>query len=125
MNTVLVEKNAIEEVAKAVSNDQIVAFPTETVFGLGIKFGSYEALNSLYELKHRDRHKAISMMISNPKDIEKYAYVNDQARKIIKSFMPGMVTIILKKREFIDDYLQHLWILLELEFLMINLFYLY
>ena len=104
MNTVLVEKNAIEEVAKLVSDNQVVAFPTETVFGLGIKFGSYEALNSLYELKHRDRHKAISMMINNPKDIEKYAYVNDQARKIIKSFMPGMVTIILKKREFIDDY---------------------
>ena len=73
MNTVLVEKNAIEEVAKLVSNDQIVAFPTETVFGLGIKFGSYEALNALYELKHRDKHKAISMMISDPKDIEKYA----------------------------------------------------
>ena len=90
MNTVLVEKNAIEEVAKLVSDNQVVAFPTETVFGLGIKFGSYEALNSLYELKHRDRHKAISMMISNPKDIEKYAYVNDQARKIIKSFMPGV-----------------------------------
>lgn len=125
MNTVLVEKNAIEEVAKLVSDNQVVAFPTETVFGLGIKFGSYEALNSLYELKHRDRHKAISMMISNPKDIEKYAYVNDQARKIIKSFMPGMVTIILKKENLSMTILQHLWILLELEFLMINLFYLY
>ena len=38
MNTVLVEKNAIEEVAKLVSDNQVVAFPTETVFGLGIKF---------------------------------------------------------------------------------------
>ena len=39
MNTVSVEKNAIEEVAKLVSDSRVVAFPTETVFGLGVKFG--------------------------------------------------------------------------------------
>ncbi len=49
MNTVLVEKNAIEEVAKLVSDNQVVAFPTETVFGLGVKFGHIEALEKLYE----------------------------------------------------------------------------
>lgn len=103
MNTVLVEKDAIEDVASLVEANQVVAFPTETVFGLGVKFGSYEALNELYKLKHRDRQKAISMMISNPQDIEKYAYIDDNAKKIIKAFMPGMITIILKKRLFIDD----------------------
>ena len=64
MNTVSVEKNAIEEVAKLVSDSRVVAFPTETVFGLGVKFGSHQALDALYELKHRDKGKAISMMIS-------------------------------------------------------------
>ena len=42
MNTVSVEKNAIEEVAKLVSDSRVVAFPTETVFGLGVKFGSQD-----------------------------------------------------------------------------------
>lgn len=104
MNTVSVEKNAIEQVATLVSDNRVVAFPTETVFGLGVKFGSKEALNALYELKQRDKGKAISMMISNPEDIEKYAYVNDDAKKLIAAFMPGMITIILKKRPHIDDY---------------------
>lgn len=104
MNTVLVEKEAIEEVVRLVNENQVVAFPTETVFGLGVKFGSYDALDSLYELKHRERNKAISMMLSNKKEIEKYAYVSDDAKKIIESFMPGMITVILKKRSFIDDY---------------------
>ena len=104
MNTVLVEKNALEEVAKLVNDSRVVAFPTETVFGLGVKFGSYEALNSLYELKQRDKGKAISMMISDPNEIEKYAYVSDDAKKLINAFMPGMITIILKKRPHINDY---------------------
>lgn len=104
MNTVSVEKNAIEEVAKLVSDNCVVAFPTETVFGLGVKFGSYQALDALFEVKQRDRGKAISMMISNPDEIEKYAYVDENARKLISAFMPGMITIILKKRPFINDY---------------------
>ena len=104
MNTVSVKKEDIEQVAKLVSDSRVVAFPTETVFGLGVKFGSYQALDALYEIKHRDKGKAISMMISNPKDIEKYAYINKEAKKLIDAFMPGMITIILKKRPFIDDY---------------------
>ena len=104
MDTVSVKKEDIEQVAKYVSDGRVVAFPTETVFGLGVKFGSYQALDALYELKHRDKGKAISMMLSNPKDIIKYAYVNENAKKVIDAFMPGMITIILKKRSFIDDY---------------------
>ncbi|MFQ6792523.1 L-threonylcarbamoyladenylate synthase [Thomasclavelia sp.] len=104
MNTVLVEKDALDLVAKLVSDNKVVAFPTETVFGLGVKFGSKEALDALYQLKQRDKGKAISMMIASAKDIEKYAYINEPAKKIINAFMPGMITIILKKRPFIDDY---------------------
>ena len=117
MNTVSVKKEDIEQIAKLISDNRVVAFPTETVFGLGVKFGSHQALDALYELKHRDKGKAISMMIAKPEDIDKivstykkredierYAYINEAAKKIIDAFMPGMITIILKKRPFIDDY---------------------
>ena len=104
MNTVSVKKEDIEQIAKLISDNRVVAFPTETVFGLGVKFGSHQALDALYELKHRDKGKAISMMIAKPEDIERYAYINEAAKKIIDAFMPGMITIILKKRPFIDDY---------------------
>lgn len=104
MNTVLVEKDALDLAAELVGNNKVVAFPTETVFGLGVKFGSKEALDALYQIKKRDKGKAISMMISKPEDIEKYAYVNENAKKIIKAFMPGMITIILKKKPHIDKY---------------------
>ena len=103
MKTVLVEKENINEVIDLLNHDEVVAFPTETVFGLGVKFSHLEALEKIYEIKHRSHSKAISLMIYDPKDIEKYAYVNENAQKLIDHFMPGMITLVLKKKSILSD----------------------
>ncbi len=103
METVLVEKENINEVIDLLNHDEVVAFPTETVFGLGVKFSHLEALEKIYEIKHRSHSKAISLMIYDPKDIEKYAYVNENAQKLIDYFMPGMITLVLKKKSILSD----------------------
>ena len=103
METVLVEKENINEVIDLLNHDEVVAFPTETVFGLGVKFSHLEALEKIYEIKHRSHSKAISLMIYDPKDIEKYAYVNENAQKLIDHFMPGMITLVLKKKPILSD----------------------
>ena len=103
METVLVEKENINEVIDLLNHDEVVAFPTETVFGLGVKFSHLEALEKIYEIKHRSHSKAISLMIYDPKDIEKYAYVNENAQKLIDEFMPGMITLVLKKKSILSD----------------------
>ena len=103
METVLVEKENINEVIDLLNHDEVVAFPTETVFGLGVKFSHLEALEKIYEIKHRSHSKAISLMIYDPKEIEKYAYVNENAQKLIDHFMPGMITLVLKKKSILSD----------------------
>lgn len=103
METVLVEKENINEVIDLLNHDEVVAFPTETVFGLGVKFSRLEALEKIYEIKHRSHSKAVSLMIYDPKDIEKYAYVNENAQKLINHFMPGMITLVLKKKSILSD----------------------
>ena len=103
METVLVEKENINEIINLLNHDEVVAFPTETVFGLGVKFSHLEALEKIYEIKHRSHSKAISLMIYDPKDIEKYAYVNENAQKLIDHFMPGMITLVLKKKSILSD----------------------
>ena len=62
METVLVEKKNINEVVELLKQDEVVAFPTETVFGLGVKFGNLSALEKIYEIKHRSHSKAVSLM---------------------------------------------------------------
>lgn len=50
METVLVEKKNINEVVELLKQDEVVAFPTETVFGLGVKFGNLSALEKSMKL---------------------------------------------------------------------------
>lgn len=103
MNTVLVGKDDIDTIVPVLLAGDVVAFPTETVFGLGVKFNDLNALNKIYQLKHRDSHKAVTLMVHDINDIEKYAYIDNQINNVIKHFMPGKITLILKKKEVIDD----------------------
>ena len=101
--TKIVKQLDIEQICEVIQNGGIVAFPTETVYGLGIRFNDQEALEHLMEAKNRDYSKAITLMVAHPQDILQYAYVSDKAQKIIKQFMPGMITLIFKKKESVDD----------------------
>lgn len=98
----IVNKNEIDKIIKTLENKHVVAFPTETVFGLGVMFNSVEALNELMQSKNRDASKAITLMVSDISKIEQYAYVTERDLKIIKAFMPGRITIILKKRDSVS-----------------------
>ena len=104
MNTILLDKKNIDDIVTDLDNNQVVAFPTETVFGLGIRLDSKKALDALFELKRRDKNKAITLMVRSIDEIDRYAYVNDFSKKIINEFMPGKITIILNKKDSVDDY---------------------
>ena len=101
--TKIVKKTKQKEIVQALTEEMVVAFPTETVYGLGVKFGSQKALDKLMEAKNRDYSKAITLMLASSKDISNYAYVSEQAQKLIDAFMPGMITLVFKKKESVDD----------------------
>ena len=96
------------EQAKAVlDNSGVVAFPTETVMGLGIYFDDYNAYQYLNKIKNRPEDKPYSMMLGDISDIEKYAFVNDRDFKIIKAFMPGAITVLLNAKDVVPRYVTH------------------
>lgn len=99
----IVSQKDLDTVCQALDEHKVVAFPTETVYGLGVKFNDTDGLEALMIAKNRDYSKAITLMVPSIDDIEKYAYVSDQARKVIHAFMPGMVTLIFNKKECVDD----------------------
>ena len=95
------------EIAKSKLNQsQVIAFPTETVMGLGVYFDDRKAYDSLNCIKRRPEDKPYTLMLGNVRDIEKYAFVSDRDRKIIKVFMPGPVTLLLKSKN-VPDYVTH------------------
>ena len=92
---------------KALDDSQVIAFPTETVMGLGVYYDDFNAYNLLNKIKQRPEDKPYSMMVSSTKEISKYAYIDDRAIKIIKTFMPGEITILLKSKENVPNYVTH------------------
>ena len=105
--TQIVKQNELNTIVEAVKNGKLVSFPTETVYGLGIEFNNIEALDNLMDAKNRDYSKAITLMVSKKEDIDKYAYVSNNARKIIDAFMPGMITLVFNKKESVNDLMTH------------------
>lgn len=99
----LINKKDYKLAIEYLNNDEVIALPTETVMGLAVKASSILAYNKLVEIKNRPSNKAFPFIVGSIDEIEKYAYVDDVTKKIIKAFMPGPLTIILKKKEFIDN----------------------
>lgn len=94
----------IDIVTQAIIDGKVIAFPTDTVYGLGVRYDNEDALDRLKQAKIRPESKPIPMMVSDLSQIEEVAYVNDTAKRLIQKFMPGAFTIVLKKKEEIADY---------------------
>lgn len=101
--TKVVLENQMNEICDVIQKGGIVAFPTETVYGVGVRFEDEKALDHLMEAKNRDYSKAITLMVANKADISRYAYVSEKAQKLIENFMPGMITLIFKKKETVSE----------------------
>lgn len=107
VETIRYTKEDIKTVSKQIGLGKVIAFPTDTVYGLGVRYDNYDALCRLKQAKIRPETKPIPMMVSSLSQIEEIAYVNEQAKKLIAAFMPGAFTIVLKKREEIADYVSN------------------
>lgn len=102
------EKNDILKKAAAVLiAGGIVAFPTETVFGLGIIFDNEKTYNKLNAIKKRSDDKPFTMMLAEVKDIEKYAYISDESQKLITAFMPGPITLLMPTKSNVPVWVTH------------------
>ena len=92
---------------EALLNGQVIAFPTETVMGLGVIFDNEQAYSLLNKIKRRPEDKPYTLMLGDVNDIEKYAHLSLRDRLIISKFMPGPLTVLLKAKENVPGYVTH------------------
>ena len=100
-------KKIYQEALEALNNHQVIAFPTETVFGLGVFYDDEKAYNLLNQIKRRKEDKPYTMMLSKVEDIFKYAIVDDRYLNLIKKYMPGSLTILVKSKDSVPNYVTH------------------
>lgn len=92
----LVELTEVDEVVDCLKKHGIVAFPTDTVFGLGCLYKDEEAIEKIYEAKNRSISKRLPMMVSSLEMLKKYACINEKDERLLKEFSPGPITFIFK-----------------------------
>ena len=78
--------------------------PTDTVFGICARINSEIAHDKLITIKNRSIKKSFPVMCANEEQIKSIAIVNDVAKKLIKSFMPGPITLVLNKNKNLPEY---------------------
>jgi L-threonylcarbamoyladenylate synthase len=81
----------------------IVLYPTDTLYGLGADAFSNEAVAKVYAIKGRDEKKPIHCVVASIDAAGTYAEVNDLARTLARKFLPGPLTLVLKKKPGIDS----------------------
>lgn len=98
------KKNEIEKLVKILKKDGVISVPTDTVFGICARINSEIAHDKLIAIKNRPIKKSFPVMCANEEQIKSIAFVNDVAEKLIKSFMPGPITLVLKKNKNLPEY---------------------
>lgn len=88
-----------KEAVNCILNNQVVAFPTETVYGLGVVYDSQDSFDELVNVKNRNPDKPFTLMLGNKEDVGEYAEVNENIKKVIDAFMPGEITLLLKPKK--------------------------
>jgi len=83
---------AVEEAAAALGRGELVAFPTDTVYGLA---AGHDHLRKLYIAKERPKEKRISIPLSDASNLEASALVSPAARALAEKFWPGPLTLVL------------------------------
>lgn len=92
----------IGDIAQAFVQKEILAFPTDTVYGVGAVYGNLDLLERLKHAKHRPETKPIPFMADSLETASQIAVINDTARKLADAFLPGALTLILEKKDSVD-----------------------
>jgi L-threonylcarbamoyladenylate synthase len=98
--------DAIRDAALALKAGYLVAFPTETVYGLGADARNPEAIKRIYEVKGRPTGHPLIVHISSLNQLDKWAIdIPEYAIKLARKFWPGPMTLILKRSEIAGDFI--------------------
>jgi L-threonylcarbamoyladenylate synthase len=93
------DKRIIRKIAKEILNGKIIVYPTETCYGLGGNALDRKVVEKIYEIKKEPTKSNILVIVPSLKIAEKYGIMNENAKRLVKKFMPGPLTLIVKRKK--------------------------
>ncbi|MBA4390210.1 MAG: threonylcarbamoyl-AMP synthase [Syntrophus sp. (in: bacteria)] len=98
-------KKITELIVKTLNEGGIIAYPTDTHYGMGCDLLNIKAIRKLYAMKRLDNKRALSIICRNLKDVSNYAVMSNFSFEILKRYLPGPYTFVLKANRIIPKLL--------------------
>lgn len=95
----------LEEIRNAVSNGQLIVYPSDTIYCIGADIYDEQSVKKVYMAKKRPFDMALSVSVLDEQMAGRIARLNKAARILIKELMPGPLIILVEKREDVPDLL--------------------
>ena len=98
--------NVLRQSAEKLKSGDLIAFPTETVYGIGADAENKDAVARMYQVKNRPADHPVIVHIAELNDVDYWAKdVPEYAINLMRDFWPGPMTLLLKRREVAGDFL--------------------
>jgi tRNA threonylcarbamoyl adenosine modification protein (Sua5/YciO/YrdC/YwlC family) len=100
------EPRKIRRAVEALEAGEVIAYPTDTVYGLGCDLMNKHAIERLYAIKGMDRSQPLAFVCPDLSDIAKYALVDNMVYRLLRRFLPGPYTFILEATREVPKLVQ-------------------
>ena len=94
-NPINPQQRHIHGVVKALEAGNLIAYPTDTTYGIGCDLMNKRGIEKIYTLKKRDRRKPVSILCADLKQLSQYGVVSNSAYRVMRRYLPGPYTFIL------------------------------
>ncbi len=91
-------KDCLDIAVQVIKHGGTVVYPTDTCYGLGADSANPKAIARVYSIKGRLEKHALSVMVSSKKEIGVVAEISAAGKRLVSKFLPGPLTLVLKKR---------------------------
>jgi L-threonylcarbamoyladenylate synthase len=103
METLRLQAHQLKQVAEILNRGGVVAFPTDTVYGLAVRSDDPVAIQRMKDAKQRPESKPFPMMVGSLSQIEAVASLSEREIRLIRRWMPGALTMIFKKKPEVSE----------------------
>lgn len=94
---------AIKVAAKLLREGKVIGIPTDTIYGLACSANDQDAIKRLYEIKGRNEEKPVAICVSDYDGLKHWGQASHLPNELIQQLLPGPVTIVLNKSEFLNN----------------------
>ncbi|MDO3376675.1 L-threonylcarbamoyladenylate synthase [Geoalkalibacter halelectricus] len=95
----------INQVVEKLKQGGVIAYPTDTTYGIGCDIFNKKGVKNIFQIKKRDLRKPFSFICADLSDVSNYAQVSNFAFKIMKRHLPGPYTFVLEATRIVPDSL--------------------